>query len=438
MLGAGAGVPIDELLAQDPTGHYVVVRTGPTAELVNADSGVKVDLTALGADLRAARFDYAEHRSLSFDAGGRFLAYLRAQRGSGSESRQIVVRELASGNERSFDSGTGDVFRLKLSADARYVVFDALREDTNKNGKLDWPVPEETATHNACAAPPLPRFRSFEYQGRGDALTRAVATLDGGGVRDVPGLLMSLGAGLLVRQPDGALSFDQSGKLSPLAPASCGARVLFADAQRGLVLASCVPPPPKTPPKSGKRREAPPATGKRNVWLFGVGFAKDLQRELYETTTDREAVTGVRLVPVYAGAEAALLDLDKRELLPLAAGSRVLAQSGSLALIWRNNELLGYDAEQRRESRLAQGVDRNPDLLQAGGTVLLSPFLVLGPTGPVLAAPPRAVAVSAGGLVLSGSAPQPPGAAPGSTVGPLRWVDARSAPQVIVTSEAQR
>jgi hypothetical protein len=413
----------------------LVVRVGGSAQLVSAESGDKVDLTALGADLREARFDYAEHRSLSFDASGRFLAYLR--RRDGSESRQIVVRELASGSERSFEAGPGEVFRLELSADARYVVFDALREDTNKNGKLDWPVPEEPAGHAACASSSLPRFRSYEYQGRGDALTRAVVTLDGGSVRDVPGLLMPLGAGLLVRQADGALAFDQGGKLSALSPASCGARVLFADAQRGLVLASCAPPPLKTPPKT-KHREAPaPGSGKRNVWLFGVGFAKDLQRELYETTTDREAVTGARLVPVYTGSDAALLDLDKRELLPLAPGSRVLAQSGALALIWRDNELFGYDAEQRRESRLAQGVERNPDLLQTAGTVLLTPFLAIGPTGPVLTAPPHALAVSAGGLVLSGSAAVPAGAAPRSAIGPLRWVDPRSAPQVIVTSEAR-
>jgi hypothetical protein len=422
VLGSGSGEPIDELLAQDANGRYLVVVQGGSVQLVDAVGGARVSLSELGADVRRVRADYAEHRTLSFDASGRWLAYLRRQ---GNE-RLIVVRELATGAERTFAAGAGDVYRLALSADARYVVFEALREDTNRNGKLDWPLPEDSAGTKACEPAALPKFRSFGYQGRGDALTRALVSLDDGSVRDVPELVTPLGRSLLVRESDGSLKLEQKGKRTALAPASCAGRVLFADAERELVLAACAPPPP--PPKKGKSLPAAAPSGKRQVWLFGAGFAKDLESELYETSTDREALIGTRLVPLYPGSSAALVDLDRRELLPLTAGSRVVTTRGAQALLWRDSDLLRYDAQTKAEQKLAHGVSKNPDLLQVGGAVLLSPFVVVDLQGPAGASPPRALALSAGGFVLTAASATetvPHGAA---IRGPLHWVDARLPP----------
>lgn len=420
VLGSGPGEPIDDLLAQDPSGRYVVSLRDGKAELVDAVSGMRVGLSELGADVRRVRADYATHRTLSFDAHGQYLAYARAQ----SAGAQIVVRKLDDGSERAFAAGPGEVFRLQLSPDARYVTLDALREDTNHNGKLDWPTPEEPHK-NACERPGLPKFRSFAYQARGDTLTRAVLALQTGTLRDLPELVTPLGQSLLVREADGSLRLDQAGKRSALSPASCGARVLFADAERGLVVATCAPPPP---PKSRKATATPPS-GKREVWLFGNGYAKSLQSELYETTTDREAAVGVRLVPLYPGSDASLLDLERREVLPLAAGSRVVTTSGPLALIWREGDLYRYDAVTKTEQRLAHGVLKNPDLLQAGSSVLLSPFVVLGCEAPAFASPPHALGLSTSGFVLTATPASPdPTPSRGAIQGPLHWVDARLPP----------
>jgi len=413
VLGSGTGEPVDDVLAQDPSGRYVIVARGNGAELIDALTSSHVDLGELGADVRRERADYAEHRTLSFDAAGRFLSYLRRRDGASS----IVVRELSSGTERAFSSGPGDVFRLRMSADGRYVTFDALREDTNHNGKLDWPVPEERGG-GACDRRDLPKFRSFAYQVRGDAVTRAALDLADGSVRDVPGLLTPLAAGLLVRANDGSLELEQNGRRSVLAPPACEARVLFADAERSLVLAACTPPPP--PRKPGRPPPAP--TGKRDVWLFGPGFVKNLQSELYETMIDREATIGARLVPLYPGASASLVDLERRELLPLSPGSRVLTTRGSFALVWRDADLFSYDAQTKSERRLAHGVVKNPDLIRAGSAVLLSPFVVVDLGGPALSAPPRALALAANGFVLTDSGDNPLGPSPGPVRGPLHWV----------------
>ncbi|HXK18615.1 MAG TPA: hypothetical protein VNG33_12470 [Polyangiaceae bacterium] len=416
VLGSGSGEPIDELLAQDPSGRYVVSSRDGVVQLIDAVTLARVNLSELGADVRRARADYAEHRALSFDAGGQYLAYLRKL----ALGSQIVVRKLDTGSEQSFSPGAGEVFRLQLSPDARWVTFDALRDDTNKNGKLDWPAPEELPRKNHCEKPGLPKFRSFQYQARGDAVTRAVVSLGDGSVRDVPDLVTPLGASLLVREADGSLRLDVAGKRTALSPASCAARVLFADAERGLVLAACAPPPPKTP------RKGPAATpsGKREVWLFGPGYAKNLQSELYETSTDRDAAVGTRLVPLYPGSDASLVDLELRVVFPLPSGSRVITTSGALALIWRDNDIYAYDARGKTEQRLAHGTLKNPDLFQAGSSVLLSPFVVVGPSGPVFPSPARALAISVGGFVLTASPPASGGAFPGAIQGPLHWLDA--------------
>jgi hypothetical protein len=413
VLGSGSGEAIDAVLAQAPSGRHLVVLQGGVARLVDAIAGTRVDLSALDADVRRAKQDYGKHRALSFDAAGQHLAYLRKQ-GSHSE---LVVRELADGSEQTFAPGAGEVFQLRLSSDARYLQYDAIREDTTRNGKLDWPVPEDANELRACGKASTPKLRSYAYLGRGDATTRAVVSLADGKARDLAELVMPLGTRLLVRESDGSLRLDLAGKRSPFAPAGCAGRVLFADASREQALVTCVLP--KKP-------------GKREVWLFGSGYAKNLHSELYETSTDREAVTGARLVALYPGSDVSLVDLERREVLPLVAGSRVLQVSGSAALLWRGSELFSYDAQSQKEVRIAQGVAKNPDLLQTGSAALLSPFVVLEAAAPVLQSPTsQPLALSSSGHVLAGNQPAEAGATAASSAsiqGPLHWLDARLPP----------
>ena len=104
----------------------------------------------------------------------------------------------------------------------------------------------------------------------------------------------------------------------------------------------------------------------------------------------------------------------------------MLASNGSQALIWRGSDLHRYDATTKQELRLARGVLKNPDLLQAGSSVLLSPFVILGCDGPALTSPARALALSTSGFVLTAASSGPaPATPPGAIQGPLHWVDAR-------------
>jgi hypothetical protein len=84
----------------------------------------------------------------------------------------------------------------------------------------------------------------------------------------------------------------------------------------------------------------------------------------------------------------------------------------------------------KQEQLLARGVLKNPDLLQAGSTVLLSPFVIIGCDGPAFASPARAFALSTNGFVLTASGGGAAVAGLPSNViqGPLHWVDARLPP----------
>jgi len=62
---------------------------------------------------------------------------------------------------------------VEVEAPGMRRLLDVLREDTNRSGKLEWPAPLQ-APENPCEKTNLPRFRSFAYQGRGDAPSRAV------------------------------------------------------------------------------------------------------------------------------------------------------------------------------------------------------------------------------------------------------------------------
>ncbi len=400
VLGAGEGEPIDALLASDPGGRFVVSARAGAVHLIDTQARSSLELAS--ADVRRARTDFAAHRTLSFDRRGEHLAYLRRS----SQESSVVVRRLEDGSERVFPVGLGEVYRLRLGRSAAFVTLDVIREDTNHNGRLDWPAPEESAADNACAPPRPLRYRT--YQGRGDVPSRSILSLADGTLRDLPELVTTFADALLVRAPDGRLLLDAKGVRTAFAPAACAGRVLLADEARKLALVAC---------------DLPKKPGKREVWLFGPNFAKQLGAELQETELDHEGGSDARLAPIYPGAESALVDLQKRELVALPAGSRVLASEGNTAVIWRGDDLLLFTVDTKTEQLLARGVAKNPDLLLTGSTLLLSPFIVVGGGLPARLSPtPEPLALAVTGQVLTGSPGSP--AVAGVSQGPLRWLEA--------------
>ena len=116
VLGSGPGTPIDDFVAADPRGRWIVVIKDMCVYLVDADSGKATALK--GADGRPGAG--GEHRAASFSPDGKSMIYIKSK----GERASVVRRDLKSGIEQRIDPGPGDLNRAFFDASARFVVMD--------------------------------------------------------------------------------------------------------------------------------------------------------------------------------------------------------------------------------------------------------------------------------------------------------------------------
>jgi hypothetical protein len=128
-----------------------------------------------------------------------------------------------------------------------------------------------------------------------------------------------------------------------------------------------------------------------------------------------------RLVDVYAGSQTALVDLDRRRVIPLKAGDAVLGTRGPHALVRRGSKLLGFHADTGALSPLANDLGRIVDQLANDEVVYAAPYVVNLRTLQVLGRQERAVlALARDGRTLT--ATTEPATVPELFGGPLRWL----------------
>src|SRR6185436_10443180 len=121
----------DNVIEEDPAGRFLAVRRGPCLELVDL-----VDLTVVtlpDADLRTAHFEQSYRRVVRFDSGGRRLLYLRS-------GGHIVVRHLATGQERELDAGPGFVLDADFDASGPSIEAEVAPSEELLGSKIHpWP-----------------------------------------------------------------------------------------------------------------------------------------------------------------------------------------------------------------------------------------------------------------------------------------------------------
>jgi hypothetical protein len=314
--------------------------------------------------------------------------------------KRIVIRTLSDGSERQLDPGPGVIWRVRFDPGGAFVVAELIQEDSNKNGRADFPAPLLKAPRPCHAGP----GRYHTWVDRGDRPVTVLVPLDGTAPLLEPELVMPIREALLLRDASGALLLQRAGKKRVLSPAACKGRIVHADAQRELFIVGC----------------AQKKTGRVSLELVTPSERKPLGIELASLELDREMSDAPRLVAFYPGPETTLFDADLRSLVPLRTGDVVLATRAGRALIRRGNTLLFYDADSRAEQLLQVTLDRYPALLLTPPFVFVSPALVNLDTATLVgASSARPLALSSEGQLLVSEVE-----ANGSELarGPLRWL----------------
>ncbi|HEY3254523.1 MAG TPA: hypothetical protein VGJ91_11260 [Polyangiaceae bacterium] len=388
---------IDALLGADATGRYALLMQDGALLLWDAQLGKSLDLSALGADARLSAQSFAELRTLAFDPSSQHLLYVRRA----ESGKRIVIRSLQDGSERELDPGPGPIWRARFDPGGVFVVAELIREDSNKNGRADFPAPLSSAPRPCSAGP----GRFHTWLERGDRPVTVLVPLNGGAPILEPELLMPFGDALLLRDESGALLLERGGKKRVLTPAACKGRVVHADAQRELLIVGC----------TQKK------TGHVSLELVTARERKPLGIELASVELDRELSNAPpRLLALYPGLETTLFDADRRELVALRSADVVLATRAGHALIRRGNALLFYDADSRSEQALNVTLERYPELLLTPPFVFVSPALVNLDTARLVGlSSTRPLALSSEGQLLV-----PEVEADGARLarGPLRWL----------------
>jgi hypothetical protein len=389
-------LPIDGVLGADASGRYALVMQRGALVLWDAQRRESLDLSALGADGRLSAQSFAELRTLAFDSSSEHLLYVRA----GETGKRLVIRRLSDGSERELDPGPGVLWRVRFDPGGAFVLAELINEDSNKNGRSDFPAPLLNAPRPCSAGP----GRYHTWVDRGDRPVTVLVPLNGGTPRLEPELVMPIGEALLLRDASGALFLERGRKRRLLEPAVCKGRIVHADAMRELFIVGC----------------AQKKTGRVSLELVTASERRPLNIELASVELDREISDAPRLVALYPGPDTTLFDADRRELVPLRTGDVVLATRAGRALIRRANALLFYDADQRTEQTLPVTLDRYPDLRLTLPFVFVSPALVNLDTATLVGiSAARPLALSSEGQLLVAEVEANGGEL---ARGPLRWL----------------
>lgn len=377
VLANGRSLPIDDLVAWEPGGRWLVIAREGRRELLDATTGSASAIPAAGP--------------LALDGRAHTLAYVRGA--------SVALLDLATGAETTVTPGAGVVGALELDATGAWLIARVVTSDGDGDGRLRWPELPARAT-TPCVGP-IPRLAGAVSGG--DLVSVAVAPRAGGTARPVDGFVAALGNGFVVRDADGRLLLQQGDDRLELAPSKCGARVLHADAVRNLLVVAC----------SAERPRAPLA-------LVGAGLYRALDVDIAFLGHDRAPAAAPRLVALYPGSDTGLLDMDRQRWIRLEPGDAVIATHGGRALVRRERRLLLRDVDTAVETLLPGDIQPLIEPLVAGKVGVVAPLIVDVARGRLLGRMPgELVAVAEDGSVLVASG----GAADADrlALGPLEW-----------------
>lgn len=317
---AGAGEPLVSLVAAAPDGRALVVQRERAVSLLDLRRGERTLLE--GADI-------AGPPSASFDRFGQRMAYVRSVNGRAL----AAIRDVESGEEYLVDPGPGALRAVRLDPDGEMLNVWLAPPPRAPPRPPARPAKKRPPEPPPEPPPPAPRCPSPAEQIAPPAIPpegriHRVALLPDGKPVQVPGLVRTMGRGLLRRGLAGELVLEDSqGFEVEWVPAECRGRLLHADPGREVVVVAC----------DGRAGDRPWS----DVELHGTRVHRPLGLEVLRGGVDTWLATRPRLFDLPAGTVAVRrqdrllaggwIDLDRKVVLP--SEGRILWSEAGRALV---------------------------------------------------------------------------------------------------------
>jgi len=342
---------IDDLLASSADGRWLVLRIADHVELYDSVSGVRRDLTALGADTRSEPIEAGPHRAFAFTSDA--LVYVRAR----DALEELVWHKLEDGSERMLYSSPDPIARMRVDPAGKLAVLQVARPENAKNRRFVWPYRLENNAR-ACRGPEAHYLAPNPNADLFSTLVVDIEQARGGLVDNLAGVW---GAGIVRREADASLSFVRGSERLRVADKACAGRLLFVDPGGETLLVGC----------SIEKRP-----GRLNVELVTRAEHRSLDLEVALLGYDEPARAPQRLVALYPGADCVLFDTQKRTIHRLHTGDSVLSTFATRALIRRGKSLLFVDADTGTETALPVAPDAFGEVLVTRSLAFVSPWLI--------------------------------------------------------------
>lgn len=394
-LPTGESLAIDALVASSPSGRFLLVRRAGRLDLIDTTTSSARALAGIESS-----FEWslpARRRVVLLDA---VAYYLRNDAGRS----ELVELVLPNGPERTLYSGGEELVGLEVEPSGAHVVLEL----ASSGGRRRASRASDGDVEPPCGATaPLIRARRAKHDHGGFL----VVPREGGSPQRMDDLALVFGKGFIRRRADQSLLLERDGRARVLGNADCRGRILFADPERDLILLGCALP--KKPSRLG-------------VELLSHGTRRALGIDVAELAVDEPARAGVRLFPLYPGADTVLFDAERQNLRRFEPGDLVLAVWAERAMIRRGRTALLYDANSDRLSELPAKLEPLHEAVQTGPMVHASPLVVDLAAGRCIGnVSGRSLAVSLSGEVLLAAVPA---SAETLARGPLLWQAPESIP----------
>lgn len=332
----GTELELDAFVDATADGRWVVVLREGRLELHDIASSKK---TALGPAPADDPNPLGGHRAAVFSSSGDRLLYVRgpielpARAASKTEpSSAVVVRELTAGTEHAIEAPRGVIARAGFFDGGTHVWSHVVSKDTDGDGKLAIPRLQTSLSSRGCRGP----IMSYSTGGYvGDDRTLMIAERTDRRLAARPDAIGVAGGRVFTRDDTGAVWADGD----EVAPASCDANVLYANAETGRVAYAC----------RGDETVEPDGTVWAPLFVFENGRSEDMRTLVAPSSEDYFQARQ----PIWRAKGERQYDLEHGALLPEPSTKDLrLAEHGTVALFLdaKGKGYLLDEAERRRHA----------------------------------------------------------------------------------------